>query len=175
MSLGSRQWFQGCQNLTSLTVNDSRERSNRVEGATDAEGPFKRSFKVKDGHATIHLRSRIHLDQVYQVFENIQSIYGLCISLFVDLKDISVGDTMDRVQRHDSIFDIIRHHLTYSATIMNAPGDFVQQSSLLSRNDDFPNLSYLDVDLSALTQDILGMKTLLSRMPNLSSLVLDEL
>jgi hypothetical protein len=157
-------------NITSLTLNDSDKRSAQVGGASETVDSFERLFKVNGGRATIDLRSSIQLDLVFSVLKNIQSIYGLGIDLFVDLKDISIGNTSHCVRQHDSIFDVMRHPSTHSVVIMNAPEDFIRQSSILSRNDDFSHLKRLDIDISALKQDIDGITNLVSRMPNLSHL-----
>ncbi|KAI8350969.1 hypothetical protein B0O80DRAFT_119567 [Mortierella sp. GBAus27b] len=161
-------------NITSLTVNDSDKRSDRVDGASDTEDSFERLVKVNGGRATVNLRSRIQSDLVYPVLENIQSIYGLGIDLFVDLKDITNVDTSHRIQQHDSILDIMRHPSTHSVVMMNAPEDFIRQSSILSRNDDFSHLKRLDIDISALKQDTDGITNLISRMSNLSHLGMND-
>ncbi|KAI8358899.1 hypothetical protein B0O80DRAFT_519751 [Mortierella sp. GBAus27b] len=160
-------------NLTSLTVNTASDgRSNHAHGSSDTEGPSRRSFEVHSGRVTIQIWSGIELDLVYQAFETIQSIYGLDIDLTVDMKDIS-GDTTDRIQRHDAIFDIMRHPSTHSVTITGAPPDFIQESSLVSRTEEFTCLKHLDLDLSAgLEHDTSGVRALLSRMPILASLAL---
>ncbi|KAG0218653.1 hypothetical protein BGX31_011534 [Mortierella sp. GBA43] len=57
---------------------------------------------------------------------------------------------------------------------MEAPDDFIQRSSLLSRNNDFSNMGSLEIDLMAFKKDIPGLKTMISRMPNLTTLTMNE-
>ncbi|KAI8349609.1 hypothetical protein B0O80DRAFT_429019 [Mortierella sp. GBAus27b] len=162
-------------NLTSLTVNDSNDKSSDVHGTLDAMGALGRSFEINSGRVSIHIRLRIQLDLVHQALESLQSIYGLEIDVHVDMRGIATSDAADRIQRHDSIMDIMRHPSTHSVTITGAPWDFIQQSSLLSRNDVFYSLKYFDLDVwTELKHDIPGLKTMLCRMPNLTHLGLDD-
>ncbi|KAI8349610.1 hypothetical protein B0O80DRAFT_429020 [Mortierella sp. GBAus27b] len=161
-------------NLNSLTVNNPNDKSNDVQGSPDAVDALGRSFEINNGRVSIRIRSRIQLDLVHQALGSLQSIYGLDMDVHVDVKDIDTGSNSDRIQRHDSILDIMRHPCTHSATITGAPKDFIQQSSLVYRDDEFSSMKYFDLDLTAeLVQDIPGLKTLLSRMPNLTRLSLD--
>ncbi|KAI8348950.1 hypothetical protein B0O80DRAFT_461539 [Mortierella sp. GBAus27b] len=117
----------------------------------------------------------MQLDFVYQAFETIQSVYGLDIDLTVDMESISTGNTSDHIQRHDAIFNIMRHPCAHSVIITRAPSDFTQHSSLGSRTDVFPGLKHVSLDLSTgLEQDIFGLKTLAARMPNLRSFALRD-
>ncbi|KAI8348956.1 hypothetical protein B0O80DRAFT_429326 [Mortierella sp. GBAus27b] len=157
-------------NLASLTV-DSENEGNDVHGSSDTVDRPRKSFEVKDGRVLIYIRSIMQLDLVYQAFETIQSIFGLDIDLTVDMKSISAGDTSERIQRHDAIFDIMRHPSAHSVTITGAPSDFIQHSSMGSRTDVFPGLKHVSLDLSTgLEQDLPGVGALVARMPNLSSL-----
>ncbi|KAI8358941.1 hypothetical protein B0O80DRAFT_495588 [Mortierella sp. GBAus27b] len=162
-------------NLSVLTVNNSVDKTNHIHGSSGTVDLQPRSFEVEIGRVTICIRSRIELDLVYQAFETIRSVYGLDIDITVDMTDISTGDIPDRIQRHDAILDIMRHPSTHSVTITGAPSDFLQQSSLVSRNDEFFSLKHLDLDLSVgMEQDIPGLKVLVSQMPNLHSLALKD-
>jgi hypothetical protein len=83
------------------------------------------------------------------------------------------GDTLstqDRIHWHDSLFDMMRHPSTYSVAIQNPSYDLVERSSLLFTSDDFPNLRHMDIDLVLLKKDVPGLKSLVSRAPNLASL-----
>ncbi|KAI8348945.1 hypothetical protein B0O80DRAFT_172705 [Mortierella sp. GBAus27b] len=168
---GLKSMVSRMPNLASLKVNDSENESDHVHSSSDTVSQSGKSFEVKDSRVTIHIRSTMQLDLVYQAFETIQSVYGLDIDLTVDMEHISTSDTSDRIQRHDAIFDIMRHPSAHSVTIINAPSDFIQHSSMGSRTDLFPGLIYLSLDLSTgLEQDLPGVGALVARMPNLSSL-----
>ncbi|KAI8348933.1 hypothetical protein B0O80DRAFT_501642 [Mortierella sp. GBAus27b] len=168
---GLKSMVSRMPNLASLKVNDSENERNHVHSSSDTVGQSGKSFEVKDSRVTIHIRSAMQLDLVYQAFETIQSVYGLDIDLTVDMEHISTGDTSDRIQRHDAIFNIMRHPSAHSVTIINAPSDFIQHSSMGSRTDMFPGLKHVSLDLSTgLEQDVPGVGALVARMPNLSSL-----
>ncbi|KAI8348954.1 hypothetical protein B0O80DRAFT_172878 [Mortierella sp. GBAus27b] len=157
-------------NLASLTV-DSENEGNDVHGSSDTVDRPRKSFEVDGGRVLIYIRSTVQLDLVYQAFETIQSIFGLDIDLTVDMESISTGDTSDRIQRHNAIFDIMRHPSAHSVTIISAPSDFIQHSSMGSRTDVFPGLKHVSLDLSTgLEQDLPGVGALVARMPSLSSL-----
>ncbi|KAI8348949.1 hypothetical protein B0O80DRAFT_429318 [Mortierella sp. GBAus27b] len=168
---GLKSMVSRMPNLASLKVNDSENERNHVHSSSDTVSQSGKSFEVKDSRVTIHIRSTMQLDLVYQAFETIRSVYGLDIDLTVDMEHISTGDTSDRIQRHDAIFDIMRHPSAHYVTIINAPSDFIQHSSMGSRTDVFPGLKHVSLDLSTgLEQDLPGVVALVARMPNLSSL-----
>ncbi|KAG0231636.1 hypothetical protein B0O80DRAFT_495563 [Mortierella sp. GBAus27b] len=155
-------------------------------------------FDENIGRAKVHLRSKMQAEQFYQALENAKSVYELDIALdwdttqndFKKLRDSLVrsnvgaleldlvqqegpsSDILNRNRRHDPIFDVMRHPSIRSVEIVRTPGDFVERSSLLSRNDDFSNLRHLGFDYLAIEYDMHGVKTLLSRSPNITSLVL---
>ncbi|KAI8359026.1 hypothetical protein B0O80DRAFT_495658 [Mortierella sp. GBAus27b] len=157
------------------------------------------SFNENIGRVTVHLRSKIQADQFYQALERSRSVFELNIALdwdttqsdFKKLRDIvritSIGslridlkhksgptsDLLNRSKRHDPILDIMQHPSTHSIAIVGAPEDFIERSSLQTRNDDFSNLRHLGIDLSLLKNDITGIKALVSRTPQLSRLALD--
>ncbi|KAI8349322.1 hypothetical protein B0O80DRAFT_501415 [Mortierella sp. GBAus27b] len=158
------------------------------------------SFDETIRRVTIHLRSKTQAEQFYQVLEKSRSVFELdialdwdttqndfkklrdtiritCIgALRIDLKyrDAAADNILNRNKRHDPILDIMRHPSTYSIAIIGAPGDFVERSSLQTRNDDFSNLRHLGIDLSSLKKDIPGIKAMVSRAPNLSGLSLND-
>ncbi|KAI8359004.1 hypothetical protein B0O80DRAFT_259828 [Mortierella sp. GBAus27b] len=66
----------------------------------------------------------------------------------------------------------MRHPSIHSIAIIGAPEDFIERSSLQTRNDDFSNLRHLGIDLSSLKKDITGIRALVSRAPLLSKLAL---
>ncbi|KAI8359033.1 hypothetical protein B0O80DRAFT_260258 [Mortierella sp. GBAus27b] len=153
------------------------------------------SFDENVGRVEINPGSRTQAEQFYRALEKAKSVYELEIGLdwetiysdFKRLRDtlsisnvgalhIKLGlregpasDILNRSKRHDPIFDIMRHPSTHSFTITGARGDFVKRSSLLSRNEEFPNLRHLTIG-SELQTDLPIIKALVSRTPNLSSL-----
>ncbi|KAF9353879.1 hypothetical protein BGX34_011307 [Mortierella sp. NVP85] len=84
--------------------------------------------------------------------------------------DGPTSDILNRNQRYDPIFDIMRHPSIQSVSIRNTPLNFVKRSSLQSRNDDFPNLRHLSIDVGYLRGDIASIKSLVAKASNLSSL-----
>jgi hypothetical protein len=68
----------------------------------------------------------------------------------------------------------MKHPSTHSIVIIGAPEDFIERSSLQSRNDDFSNLRYLGIDLVSLKKDVPGIKALVSRTSRLSGLSLND-
>ncbi|KAF9363947.1 hypothetical protein BGX34_002927 [Mortierella sp. NVP85] len=83
--------------------------------------------------------------------------------------DGPTSDILNRSQRYDPIFDIMRHPSIQSVTIRNAPLNFVKRSSLQSRIDEFLSLRHLSIDVLCFT-DISGIKSVVAKAPNLSSL-----
>ncbi|KAI8358976.1 hypothetical protein B0O80DRAFT_526712 [Mortierella sp. GBAus27b] len=83
-------------------------------------------------------------------------------------------ENSSRGKLHDSIFDIMRHPLTHSIAIRGIPEDFIRQSSLLKKNDGFPSLRHMEIDLTELKEDIPGIKCLISNAPDLSSLIFQD-
>ncbi|KAG0221089.1 hypothetical protein BGX31_010197 [Mortierella sp. GBA43] len=166
----------------------------------DAVDSIGGSFDEIIGRVTIHLRSRIQAEQFYKALERAKSVLEIDIvldwdttqndlkklrdtllitnvsSLRLDLKHHAgpASDILNRNKRHDPILDIMRHPSIRSFSIIGAPEDFIERSSLQSRPDIFSSLKYLGIDLSALRKDVLGIKALVSRAPNLSRLALDD-
>jgi hypothetical protein len=135
--------------------------------------PLERSLEVNSGRVKIHLLSRIQAEVVLQVLETTTTISGCDINLHVELKDGSIGDISDRIRGHDSIFSIMRHPITHSVVIVEPPEDFIQQSGLLSGDDDFPSVKQLNIDMSTSKRSIPGLKSMVSRMPNLTRLTVN--
>jgi len=156
------------------------------------------SFDESMGRVEVKLRSRIQAEQFYAALTKAKSVYELVIDLdwettrrdFKSLRDAlavtCVGvlelnlndhhgptiDVLNRGQRYDPIFDMIRHSTIRSVTIVDSPRDFVQRSSLLSRDDDFSNLQHLEIPIHLLQSDVLGFRHLIAKAPNLSCLVI---
>ncbi|KAI8358990.1 hypothetical protein B0O80DRAFT_485021 [Mortierella sp. GBAus27b] len=157
------------------------------------------TFNEEIGRVQVHLMSKLQAEQFYQALERARSVYELDIdldwettqndfkklrdavlksnigALKIDLRhqDGPTSDILNRSKRHDPIFDIMRHPPIRSIEILGAPEDFVERSSLLSRNDGFPNLKHMGIDLGLGTFGI-NTQTLLSRSPNLSSLAFND-
>ncbi|KAF9353880.1 hypothetical protein BGX34_011308 [Mortierella sp. NVP85] len=98
---------------------------------------------------------------MYSIYRHIRSL---------EYTDGPTSDILNRNQRYDPIFDIMRHPSIQSVSIRNTPLNFVKRSSLQSRNDDFSNLRYLRIDLKYFGDDIPGIKSLVAKAPNLLSL-----
>jgi hypothetical protein len=84
--------------------------------------------------------------------------------------DGPTSDILNRNHRYDPIFDIMQHPSIQSVAIRNAPLNLVKRSSLQSRNVDFSNLRHLSIDLEYFREDISGIKSVVAKAPNLSSL-----
>ncbi|KAF9349844.1 hypothetical protein BGX34_001568, partial [Mortierella sp. NVP85] len=85
--------------------------------------------------------------------------------------DGPTSDRLNRNQRYDPIVGIMRHPSIQSFAI-RGPRNFSKRSSVLSRDDEFPNLRHLDVALDEWRGDISGVNCLITKSPNLSSLAL---
>jgi hypothetical protein len=155
-------------------------------------------FDENIGRVDVTLRSRLQAEQFYQALETASSVYELKLHLFWDttqsdfhnlrntLPKTSIGvlelhllnadgqtsDTLERNQQYDPILDIMQHSSIQSFMI-RGPENFSERSSLLSRNEDFPNLRYLDISLSQLKADTPGVKCLVAKATRLSSLCLE--
>jgi len=155
------------------------------------------SFDENAGRVDVTLWSRVLAEQFYHALESARSIHELKIALawdttqkdFKRLRDTltkaSIGvlelwmgnidgpnsDILNRSQRYDPIFSIIQHESIKSFTI-RGPHDFIKRSSLQNRNYNFSNLRHLDLSLHQLKGDLIGVKCLVAKAPNLSSLAL---
>ena len=92
------------------------------------------------------------------------------LGLYLDDEHGPNSDILNRNQGYDAIFDIMRHPTIQSLTIRGL-SSFSNGSSLLSRDYDF---RHLDISLGELKDDIFGVQHLISKAPNLSSLVADN-
>ncbi|KAI8359030.1 hypothetical protein B0O80DRAFT_424019 [Mortierella sp. GBAus27b] len=131
------------------------------------------SFDENIGRVTVHIRSKTQADQFYQALERSRSVFELDIALdwdttqsdFKKLRDAvrttsigalridlkgqggPTGDILNRGRRHDPIVDIMRRPSTHSIAIIGVSGkDFIERSSLQTRNDDFSNLRHRSID-----------------------------
>ncbi|KAI8358956.1 hypothetical protein B0O80DRAFT_259121 [Mortierella sp. GBAus27b] len=149
---------------------NSGDSGAQVQDGNSEPSSSERSFEVNGGRVMINIRSMVQAELVSHVLASTKSSSGLDIDFRVDLMFGWTGSSSDRIQRHDSILDIMRHPSTRSFIIAGAPSDLIPHSSLLSRDDDFSHLKRLDIDVSALKLDIPGVKALLARMTNLTHL-----
>ena len=162
---------------------------------SETVGALQGSFDESIGRVEVKLQSKVQAEQLYHALESARSVYELKLVLdwettqsdFKRLQDMltktSVGvleldlrdtdgptsDILNRNQRYDPILDIMRHPSIQSFTI-RWPHNFSKRSSLLSQNNDFPNLRRLDVSLPHVKEDIPGVKRLVALSTNLSSL-----
>ncbi|KAG0220849.1 hypothetical protein BGX31_010459 [Mortierella sp. GBA43] len=198
-TLGITTLLSRSQSLSSLALNDPRASGvfgffNTLETLGElfaSAGPINIYLRSR-----INLHSRIQVQQVYKALRRATSLHELDLSLSGDLTQwdlkwlrdalprtnagtlrlrVNVGDktvrnVLDPIQRHDLIFDIIRHPSIYSVSIIGAPEDFIRKSSLLSRTNWLPNLRHMEVDLTELKKDIHGVKCLIANVADLSSL-----
>jgi len=163
----------------------------------DAVAALNGLFDENIGRVEVRLRSKVQADQFYQGLEKARSVYELKLALdwettqgdFRRLRDAlsktSVGvlelhlrdtdgptsDRLNRSQRYDPIIGIMAHPSIRSFTF-RGPQNLSKRSSISSRNDDFPNLRHLDVHLDQWKVDTPGMKCLIAKSSNLSSLAI---
>ncbi|KAK3817451.1 MAG: hypothetical protein J3Q66DRAFT_430885 [Benniella sp.] len=156
------------------------------------------SFDEYLGHVKVTLCSRDQADQFHLALEEAKAVYDLDVTLARDsthsdlkrLRDAVVksdvgmltlnldhrnaldSDSSNHTVLYDPIFDTMRHSSIKSVTLLGLPEDFIKKSKLLSRNEDFPNLKRLDLDLTKLGSDIPGLRNLVVRAPNLVHLTL---
>ncbi|KAF9921092.1 hypothetical protein BGZ65_010648, partial [Modicella reniformis] len=131
------------------------------------------SFDENVGRVEVEVNSPLQAEQFYMALEKARSVYELKIELdweptyndFNRLRDTllktNVGvlelrcspvklittDILNRSKRYDPIIDIMRHPSIQSFAFTNAPYEFFKRSNLLSRNDNFSHLRYLEIDL----------------------------
>ncbi|KAF9347416.1 hypothetical protein BGX34_003163 [Mortierella sp. NVP85] len=155
------------------------------------------TFEENIGRVEVTLSSKAQADQFYQALGRARSVHELKLGLhwettqgdFKRLRnalpktgvgvlelhlwytDGPISDRLNRNQRYDPIIDIMRHPSIHSFTI-KGPRNFSIRSSLLSRDDDFPNLRHLGVFLSQWRSDMRGLNCLIAKSSNLSSLAL---
>jgi len=161
----------------------------------DAVEALGGTFNENIGRVEVKLLSKVHAEQFYAALEKSRSVYELRIELdwetsqsdFKKLRDTlaltNVGvlelylrqqdgltkDILNRNQRYDPVLDIMKHPSIKSFTI-RGPQNFSRRSNLLSRDDDFSNLRYLDISLYELKDDLSSATHLIRKTLNLSSL-----
>jgi len=156
------------------------------------------SFDENVGRVRVNPRSRNEAEQLYTALEKATAAYDLKVDYswvmtHGDLKrlrdalartnvrmleldilddDDEHSDSLNRSQLFDPLLDVMRHPQIQSVTIPLLPWIFFKRSSLPAHNGNFPNLRHLDIGLRKNDQDLPGLKSLVARAPNLSSLVL---
>jgi len=164
----------------------------------DAVEALGGTFNENIGRVEVTLHSKVTAEQFYAAMEKSKSVYELKIELdweltrsdFKKLRDTlaltNVGvlelylrqqdgptrDILNRNQRYDPVLDIMKHPSIKSFTI-RGPQNISRRSSLLSRDDDFSNLRYLDISLYELKDDIYSATHLIRKASNLSSLAVE--
>ncbi|KAK3817486.1 MAG: hypothetical protein J3Q66DRAFT_430937 [Benniella sp.] len=177
------------ENYHAKAAQAFRETVNTLQGA----------FDENMGRAEVTLPSRVQAEQFYRVLGSVTSVYELKVELDWDITqsdfkmlrnilpkssvgvlelyltrhDIRTRDLLGRSQPYDSILDIMQLRSIQSFTI-RGPCDFTKRSNLLSRKYEFPNLRHLDISLDQLKDDNLGIKCLITKSSNLSSLTLES-
>ncbi|KAF9935640.1 hypothetical protein BGZ65_003182, partial [Modicella reniformis] len=157
------------------------------------------SFDENVGRVEMTLRSTLQAEQFYMALEKARSVYELMIWLtwkettyndFRQLRDTllktNVGvlelrcniersttiDILNRSKRYDPIIDIIGHPSIQSFVFTSAPFAFFKRSNLLSRNNNFSHLRYLEIDLVALDAVGPNLKCLVANASQLTSMTL---
>ncbi|KAI8359022.1 hypothetical protein B0O80DRAFT_443184 [Mortierella sp. GBAus27b] len=114
------------------------------------------------------------------------SMLNLEIDVHDDSTTDSSKDTSDGAQLCGAILDLMRHATIQSFTMIEVPKEFFENISLLSHHADLSNLKVLDIgqelyevdqglyDTDPEAWDSPGLKKLLSKATNLSSLTLRE-
>ncbi|KAG0218864.1 hypothetical protein B0O80DRAFT_259384 [Mortierella sp. GBAus27b] len=143
----------------------------RLQSSLQAEEAYRALEKAKSFH---QLDIDLGENTAQRDFERLSDFLDKSnvgsLKLRVNLKGNLAGGVSNHFQRHDSIFDIMRHPSTHSVSIMGAPRDFVRQSSLLGQSEEFPSLRHMEIDLTKLKEDIPSIKCLIVNAPDLSSL-----
>ena len=176
-----------CENYHEKAAKEFRETVEIFQGA----------FDENIGRVDVRLRSRMQAEQFYHALEGARSVYELKLDLSWDttqsdfktlrnvltktcvgVLELDLGDTdgpasdvLNRSQRYDPILSIMKYISIRSFTI-RGPRELIKRSSLQSRGYNFSNLRHLDISLDQLENDIPGVKCLVAKAPNLSSLAL---
>ncbi|KAF9987431.1 hypothetical protein BGZ65_003641 [Modicella reniformis] len=172
--------------------------SKAAESFRDAMKAFEGSFDESVGRVEVKVRSPFQAEQFYMALEKARSVYELKIEIFWDatyndfnrLQDtvlktnvgvfelqcykfkIPTSDILNWSKRYDPIIDIMRHPSIQSFAYPNTRTDFFKRSNLLSRNDNFSNLRYLEIDLIGLDAVVPNLKCLVSKASQLKRLIL---
>ncbi|KAF9352940.1 hypothetical protein BGX34_011898 [Mortierella sp. NVP85] len=130
-------------------------------------------FALEKARSVRELRVEIGWEATQSDFEKLRDTLvatNVCVlELYLLEQDGPTKGLSNRNQLYDPILDIMRRQSIQSFTI-RGPRDFSKQSSLLSRNEDFPHLQHLDISLDELKNDIPGVTHLIANASNLSSL-----
>ncbi|KAF9359992.1 hypothetical protein BGX34_008020 [Mortierella sp. NVP85] len=156
------------------------------------------SYYENIGRTNVILNARKHADRFYPILEKARSVHELhlilgwetthndferlrntitktnvgVLELYLRQHDGPTKDILNRGRRYDPIFDIMAHHSIQSVKITGTPKNFFRRSTLQSRKTDFPNLKLIELDIKYLRQNLSGIKTLIDKSPNLSSLMI---
>ncbi|KAG0225323.1 hypothetical protein BGX31_007681 [Mortierella sp. GBA43] len=155
------------------------EHVGRVDVTLDSNVQAERFYAALDKSKAVYgLRLGVDLDQTQSNFTRLRNALvktniGV-LELDLSYRDGPESDTPYRYHRHNAILDIMRHPNIQSFSIIGSSWDFVERSTLSSHKSDFLNLRHLDIDIGRLCLDIPGLKLLVAKSPNLSSLVLDK-
>jgi hypothetical protein len=163
---------------------------NKTEEFRDAVASLGGSFE--SGRVEVRL-SKVQAMRFYQMLVGAKFVRELSIELdwttarsdFRDLQhaldktSVAVlniilnnldGPIWRRIRRHDPIFDIMKHPSILSVAITRPSKDFINQSSLRYSKINFLYLKHLDIDVDQLKHDIRGLKSLVVKAPNLTTL-----
>ena len=158
------------------------------------------SFDESKGRVEVTLSSKTLADQFYGALKKAKGVYELRIVLnwratHSDLRRLketlnvssvrileldlayqegAAWDYGRRSERYDPVFEIMRSEKIQSFTIVRPHDDFVRRTYLLSPDKDFTHLKHLKISLNGRCWDPAGVKSLVSKAPSLSSLVLDD-
>ncbi|KAF9966514.1 hypothetical protein BGZ65_000361, partial [Modicella reniformis] len=155
------------------------------------------SFDENVGRVEVKFNSPLQAEQFYKALEKTRSVYELMIELdweatyqhFNRLRSVvlktNVGvlellcyknkpptslpsDILNRSKRYESIIDIMRLSSIQSFAFTKIPSDFFERSNLLSRNDNFSHLRYLEIDLGDMDAVFPNLKCLVSKASRLT-------
>jgi hypothetical protein len=152
------------------------------------------------GRVVVRLNSKLQAEEFYLALEKAKSVYELDIRfywimtqgehkrlrdvlaktnvgvlrLYLWNGDIPTTDILDSDRRYDPILGIMRLPFIKSVTLKDTSPYFIQRSSLQSRKSGFPNLKHLDISVLFLKDDISGLKSLVAKTANLSSLTITD-
>jgi len=175
--------------------NSDQEVSKAFRQAVEG---LRGSYYENIGRTDVILYTRKHADRFYPFLEKARSVHELhlilgwetthndfkrlrdtitktnvgALELNLRKRDRSTRDILNRGRRYDPIFDILTHHSIQSVKIIGTPKHFFKRSNLQSRKTNFPNLKLIELDIKYLKQNLYGIKALIDKSPNLSSLTI---